>query len=180
MTAQLTSGTTIREVDPFYVAVIDAVKWWIPALKLTMTDCDDRAGLQDGYTAHLLHPHGPNGRSGWQMLGLLVAALAREAAKQSPQWAQGYEIRFEPRSLDVMGLDACRQAPADEKRSMAASIVSRRDLRRQLMAELARHGGRTRNKVLSADRRREIARSAAAARWRRITRQGSRRTNVRE
>lgn len=53
-----------------------------------MWRCDDLSGVQDGYTAKMLHPDTPSGRqASWPTLDLVMRAL----------FPDGYDIIFKPR-----------------------------------------------------------------------------------
>jgi hypothetical protein len=59
-----------------YRTLIDQIQDRITHVGWTMERCDDAAGLQDGYTAKLLHPDTPSGRMArWETLQLLIDAL---------------------------------------------------------------------------------------------------------
>src|SRR5262245_22107943 len=65
-----------------------------------MQQCDDLSGLQDGYTAKMLHPAAPSGRqASWSSLQLLLDAI----------YPQGYRLTIrplpvrEPRLLECFG-----------------------------------------------------------------------------
>jgi hypothetical protein len=77
MQAATETRETRREAVPaFYRAVTMALAGRIVQLGLTMMDCDHRSGLQDGYTAKLLHPDTPSGRvTRWQTIQHLVGLL---------------------------------------------------------------------------------------------------------
>lgn len=64
------------DVPPIYRAFTMALAGRIVQLDLDMTECDRRSGLQDGYTAKVLHPDTPSGRMPrWETLQYLVGAL---------------------------------------------------------------------------------------------------------
>lgn len=75
----------ITPATALYKATVAQIRVRIKELGLTMWQCDDKAGLQDGYTAKLLNPDTPSGRqAGWDTLQLLVDAL----------WPDGFEIEM--------------------------------------------------------------------------------------
>jgi hypothetical protein len=66
----------LRQATALYLAIIDQLRDRIAFLGWPMWVCDDKAGLQDGYTAKLLHPDTPSGRqAGWAQIQMLVDAL---------------------------------------------------------------------------------------------------------
>lgn len=59
-----------------YLAVTAQIHARIRRLGITMARCDDLSGLQDGYTAKLLHPDAKSGRqANWATLQLLMDAV---------------------------------------------------------------------------------------------------------
>ncbi|QIB35803.1 hypothetical protein [Ancylobacter pratisalsi] len=86
------SGGTIADprrasVSDTYRALVAQIHARIRRLGLPMWQCDDLSGLQDGYTAKLLHPDTPSGRqSRWETLDLLMAAI----------FPDGYTIIIKP------------------------------------------------------------------------------------
>lgn len=65
-----------RSVTKIYRSLVLALAGRIVQRSLTMQQCDDLSGLQDGYVAKLLHPDTGQGRvAGWYTLQLLIDAL---------------------------------------------------------------------------------------------------------
>lgn len=76
-----------RRATAIYAAITAQLRARIERLGLPMWKCDDLSGLQDGYTAKLLHPDTPSGRQArWETMQLLVDAL----------FPDGYEIIIRP------------------------------------------------------------------------------------
>lgn len=144
---------------PLYAKFARCIEWEVVAQDRTMAEMDDLSGLQDGYTAKILHADGPNGRQAtWPIMNLLVSALLPD----------DYEIFIQEKNPANPGANACRKTGKLRRGkflSMAASVVLRRNLRHQIATEMAAFGGRARAKALTPERRRQIAQKAAAARW---------------
>jgi hypothetical protein len=148
--------TPPRCVEPVYAAFTNAIEVVLAETGTTMHQADDLAGLNDGHTAKLLHPDTPSGRVGtWQSVGLLSSAIER----------LGYRLEVYFTKADEPGTSACGKARSP--RTIADDILSRRNLRVRVAESFGRVGGKARAKALSADRRAEIARAAALARWQR-------------
>jgi len=62
-------------VTPLYRAICRALQQRIIEVNVTLEECDDLAGVQDGYTAKMLNPDTFSGRQGWQTIQWLVDAL---------------------------------------------------------------------------------------------------------
>lgn len=107
-------------VAPFYLAVVSQIHTRIRRLGIPMWKCDDLSGLQDGYTAKLLHPDAPSGRQArWDTLQLLIDAV----------YPDGYEVIIRPR-------DAAKAAKLEPSSN---EVVDARV--RSIMAMMGRKGG---------------------------------------
>lgn len=130
----------------FYAAVTAALDRRIRVLRWTMKTCDDRSGLQDGFTAKLLHAESPGGRQcRWETLQLLVDALYPSGVKVVIQALDGTMPALA--SIDISATTPARKAmyvPTSEKAREMAEI---------------------RVKSQSPERRRIIAIRAAVKRW---------------
>jgi hypothetical protein len=114
------ASPTRAGVTAFYRAVVEQLHTRIRRLGLPMWRCDDLSGLQDGYTAKLLHPDTPSGRQArWETLQLLVDAL----------FPDGYQIIIKP-------LDAKRAAKLQPETN---PVVDARV--RSIMSMMGRKGG---------------------------------------
>lgn len=83
------AGKVPRTVPKLYRAVVLALAGRIVQCGLTMQECDETSGVQDGYTAKMLHPDTASGRvAGWEMLQLLMDAL----------YPHGVEVVLVPRA----------------------------------------------------------------------------------
>ena len=83
-----TAETRRAAVSDVYRALAAQLHDRIRKLGLPMWQCDDLSGLQDGYTAKVLHPDTSSGRQpGWLTLDLLMGAL----------FPDGYDIIVKPR-----------------------------------------------------------------------------------
>lgn len=81
------AGKVPRTVPKLYRAVVLALAGRIVQCGLTMEQCDDRSGVQDRYTAKLLHPDAAQGRvAGWETLQCLMDVL----------YPHGVEVVFVP------------------------------------------------------------------------------------
>jgi hypothetical protein len=159
-------------------AIYDAIIWelrnHIRALGLTMQQCDDCAGTQDGYVAKMLHPDTPSGRQArWETLQLVLDAV----------YPGGFRLRLQP----VVGMAAIR-ASLNRKLSHGGQMLSGLSINereagkgllgrvalRDLAREAGRKGGIARRARLTQRQRHRIARRAARARWARHRRGMSR------
>lgn len=92
-------------VTPLYRALVGEMHARIRRLGVTMWQCDDLSGLQDGYTAKLLHPDTPSGRQArWETLQLLVDALYPDGYTViiKPQDGAKAAARLQPESNPVI------------------------------------------------------------------------------
>lgn len=154
-----------RPVTDLYRALVWEVRNRIRALGLTMQQCDDISGNQDGYTAKMLHPDTPSGRQAqWQVVQQLLDAI----------YPGGVRLRLH----SIAGLVATRSAINGKlkKNSQVLSGLSINDRERakgllgrvairDLAREAGRKGGLARASRLSPQKRQNIARRAAHARW---------------
>jgi hypothetical protein len=142
-----------KPATAIYLALVTALERRIRAVGLTMQECDDAAGLQDGYCAKLLHPDTPSGRqANWPMLQLLCTAV----------YPEGFTLSIKPApSRDPLLLK--RLSSTRRKRG------SGHHQRYVDYLEMSRRGGLHSHQVrmakYSAEDRKRIARKAARARW---------------
>lgn len=137
--------TTRKPATHLYLAIARALDSRIRSLRWTMQECDDRAGLQDGFTAKLLHPDSPNGRqSQWPTVQLLVDAL----------FPGGVDVILRPRSVHASACMENRRTP--ERSTMRIPTPAE-------ASEMARK----RWANLSPEERSAAASHAAKARWQR-------------
>lgn len=60
---------------PLYKSIVERIRQAAFERGLTMCYLDDRAGVQDGYTAKVLHPDTPSGRTArWDTLQFILDA----------------------------------------------------------------------------------------------------------
>lgn len=130
-----------------YHAIIAQVHARIRRLGIPMWKCDDLSGLQDGYSAKLLHPDTPSGRQArWETLQLLLDAV----------YPEGFVLTIKPRGKGE------NKALAKERNN-----VSDQRIRAVLMA-LGRQGGIKSGQVraaLSQERRAALTEAARKVRW---------------
>ena len=106
------SATTTAEprrpaVSDIYRALAAQLHDRIRKLGLPMWRCDDLSGVQDGYTAKMLHPDTPSGRqASWLTLDLMMQAL----------YPDGYDIIVRPRDgRKALKLTAPRNPTVDAR-----------------------------------------------------------------
>src|SRR5262245_19131175 len=137
-----------------YLAVVAALERRIRSLGLTMQECDDLSGNEDGYTAKMLHPDTPSGRQAQsRTLQNLISALYRD---------DDFHLIIKPGpSRDPLLLKRLRR-----DRAGRGSILHRRHID---FLEMSRRGGLRSHEVRmakhSAADRSRFARNAARARW---------------
>jgi hypothetical protein len=120
-----------------YRAVIAEVRRQIALRGWTMWQCDERSGVQEGYTAKALHPDTPSGRqSRWETLQLLVDAL----------FPGGLTVRIQDEMHARASMPKGLRNGYSEEASKMAYLRARK---------------------LSPARRKKIAKRAANERWRR-------------
>ena len=129
-----------------YRAIVAILDRRIRSLRWPMHECDDRSGLQDGYTAKLLHPDTASGRQArWESLQLLIDAL----------YPQGFVISMRASAGIAMRASASKiNAPVPARASMYVPTP-----------EQAREMARMRWQGVPEKRRRTLARRAANTRW---------------
>lgn len=106
--------TTCTPAEPRRPAVSDVYRALaaqlhdrIRKLGLPMWRCDDLSGVQDGYTAKMLHPDTPSGRqASWPTLDLVMQAL----------YPDGFDIIIRPRDgRKALKLTAPRNPTVDAR-----------------------------------------------------------------
>ncbi len=103
-----------------YVALTAQIHDRIRKLGIPMWQCDDLSGVQDGYTAKMLHPDTPSGRqAGWATLDLLMAAI----------YPDGFDLIVRPR-------DGSRSLKLMPPRSQTVDARER-----AIMQKMGRRGG---------------------------------------
>ena len=113
----------------------------------TFATLEAESGLGDGQYAKLLHVGASSGRRGsWPILQIVADTLFTPGA---------YELRFVQHGASVL---------ASASKSIKNTTIPKN--MRVVLAGMAAEGGRARAAKLSAQRRSEIARIAAQARWR--------------
>lgn len=152
------AAPTRAGVTGFYRAVVEQLHTRIRRLGIPMWRCDDLSGLQDGYTAKLLHPDTPSGRQArWETLQLLVDAI----------FPDGYEIIIRPKD----GTKAAKLQPASNP------VVDARV--RSVMSMMGRKGGlkswEVRRAKLTAAERKMVEQEPRRARRRLANKLSSRR-----
>jgi hypothetical protein len=158
---------------PLYLAIVEQIRRQILRREWTMWKCDDRSGVQDGYTAKMIHPNTPSGRQArWHTLqdlleALFPAGMTVELTEISP--AAPIEMVHWDRmqsALDVFfpaGLEVAIKPPITSLRPAGRIPV--------LLAHGSKDASAKMNAMrtlrLSPERRRRMAQRAARARWRR-------------
>lgn len=135
-----------------YHALIAQIHGRIRRLGIPMWKCDDLSGLQDGYTAKLLHPDTPSGRQArWDTLQLLLDAI----------YPEGFVLTIRP----VRGGDKSLL----NRFSMEPNKTNEQRVRSTAMA-MGRRGGlkswEARKAKLTRSDKKVLAQKGAAARWR--------------
>lgn len=86
-----------RPATDVYRQVAHEIRKQIKRRGLTMQECDDLSGLNDGHTAHVLHPDTPNGRQAkWETVELLLITI----------FGPGFRVRIKPSKKYGNGLPA--------------------------------------------------------------------------
>lgn len=152
---------------PIYDAIMWEVRKQILELGLTMKQCDDVSGNQDGHTAKMLHPDTPSGRQArWETLQNLVEAI----------YAGGYKVKIVAECpIDDIKAAVARILARQGDQLSGLSVAERSRARgiagkipiRDYAVEAGRKGGQARAARLSPWKRRQIARKAGRARHRR-------------
>jgi hypothetical protein len=129
-----------------YQAIIGQLHARIRRLGVPMWVCDDRAGLQDGYTAKLLHPDTPSGRQArWETLQLLIDAM----------YPEGFVLTIRPRRGETKPFQKNPNKITDQR------------VRSVLMA-LGRQGGIKSGEArakLPPEQRKKLGAAARKVRW---------------
>lgn len=130
-----------------YLQIIGQAHARIRRLGIPMWKCDDLSGMQDGYSAKVLHPDTPSGRQArWDTLQLLLDAI----------YPEGFVLTIKPRGKgQSKGL------------AREPNKVSDQRIRAVLMA-LGRQGGIKSGQVraaLSQEKRAALTEAARKVRW---------------
>lgn len=134
-----------------YAAVIWELRKQIMARGLTMQECDDLSGNQDGHTAKLLHPETKSGRQGdWETLERLAIAV----------YGRGFKLRMASAKPIMLS------GPSTIEK-MAGRNPTGRIAIRDFARFAGQRGAKARNASLKPEQRSKIARKAARARWQR-------------
>lgn len=145
-----------------YDDLIDAMRARVAELGITMQTLDELSGLQPGYSAKLLGPARIK-TLGPMSFDALLGALALELVPQSDiNAAQKMEARWEARE---------RPIPSVGKR---LSMAAERRFTPLIAREMGRRGGKKSAEIRMTEwpqeKRRRIAKKAAKARWRKLSR----------
>jgi hypothetical protein len=119
-------------------------------LGFTFIDVDNLAGTQDGYLAKLMWPDTPSGKIGrWETLQMLVEAL----------FPKGFEAVLREKEGSILDEASIR------KMVYLARVPFCRKSQRELMSEYGKKGRAKQLQQQTPEQRRDIARTAAKARW---------------
>jgi hypothetical protein len=133
---------------PLYASLMTQFERRRERLGWTFATLEAEAGIGDGQYAKLLHVDASSGRRGnWPILQVLADTLFAPGA---------YELRFVVHGPGLVLATASRS----EKNTRIPKNM------RVVLAGMASDGGKARAAKLTADRRKEIARLGAEARWR--------------
>lgn len=133
---------------PLYASLMSQFERRRERLGWTFATLEAEAGIGDGQYAKLLHVDASSGRRGnWPILQTIADTLFPEGS---------YELRFVVHGPGLMLPTASRS----EKNTRIPKNM------RVVLAGMASDGGKARAAKLTADRRKEIARLGAEARWR--------------
>lgn len=147
----------MKPVTGIYQQLVEQIHARIKRLGLPMWRCDDLSGVQDGYTAKMLHPETPSGRQArWETLQLLIDAV----------YPDGFSVTIRPRG---------RGTPKALQRTSNKQVDQRV---KAVMMMTGRQGGlksaeRRRLLMSAADKSRQTE-AARKARWARKKRIGPR------
>jgi hypothetical protein len=142
-----------------YLTLMEQVDARRRKLRLPMWRLDDLSGCQDGYYAKMLHANTPSGRSaGWPTLQWVIDAL----------YPKGVGVKLIPRRkrMPSAASISSKREPATGKTKPLPRTL--RLLLREHLRSIARDGGRARQRQMTKDQRRELARRAALKRWRNL------------
>jgi len=155
----------MTDATKLYHDVIWELRKQIHELGLTMEQCDDVSGNQDGFTAKMLAPETKSGRQAqWRTVQNLTDSLM----------PLGYKLRIVPiGSPDeiraIINRKLARLGKELTGLSYQQKIEKINKLGRMQMRDLARHAGRlgglSRAKKLTPKQRQRIARKGGKARW---------------
>lgn len=163
-------------------AIYQAIMWEVRKhsheLGITMRQCDNVSGNQDGYTAKMMHPETNSGRQArWETLQDLVDAL----------YPGGVRITIRPLSSMAQIKTAINRKLAKDTDvlsgvSMADKMAKAGHLGRMQLRDLAsiagRKGNESRNRRLTPRQRKIIAKRAIRARWRKVRRKAAQITAI--
>jgi hypothetical protein len=142
------SGRRVQPATEIYRQVVWEIRKHIRLSGMTMQDCDDKSGLNDGHVAHMLHPDTAHGRQAkWETLQTLLEAV----------FPDGFRIKINP-----IQTGASRVRGKVDLRPHAIGKTPIRDL----AIEMASRGGRAYAEKTPPEKRKKIARNAALVRWR--------------
>jgi hypothetical protein len=132
---------------PLYASLMTQFERRRERLGWTFETVEACAGIGEGMYAKLLHVDASSGRRGnWPLIQIVADAL------------------FTPGAHELRIIDHGAKMLASASRSVKNTTIPKN--MRVVLAGMASEGGRARAAKLSAQRRSEIARSAAEARWR--------------
>ncbi|MBR1249192.1 hypothetical protein JQ609_19970 [Bradyrhizobium sp. AUGA SZCCT0169] len=146
-------GENSRQVMPFYRAIVLELERRRIALRISMDETSDRAGIADRLYNKMVAADAPSGRqSRWETIQDVVDCL----------YPEGYDLEIRPRK----GL---RLGPGDLRCKIAFASASGGDTRsqRDLMRALGKLGGEARRdkyKNMSSEERQRIAKKARKTR----------------
>lgn len=137
-----------REGCTLYDNIVWELRKEIMKLGLTMQECDDLAGVQEGYTAKCLHPDTASGRQAkWDTLEMLIRAVFKG----------DYRLKIRSQKRMLSGLSTIEKAK------------TRGDIGRLAIRDFSwfagQRGGIARTQSQSPSQRSKQARRAARARW---------------
>lgn len=158
-------------------AIYESLMWEIRKhlhdLGMTMRQCDNVSGLQDGYVAKMMHPNTDSGRQAhWRTVQELIDAL----------YPGGVRITIRPIAAMAQIKQSINRKLANETDvlsglSMADGMAKKGHLGRMQLRDLAsmagRKGNESRNRKLTPRQRQILARKAIRARWRKVRRKAA-------
>ena len=155
-----------KRVAPVYESLVWELRKQILSLGLTMSQCDDLSGNQDGYTAKMLHANTPTGRqAGWQHVQFLMDVLF---------CCGGFVMTIRPKAdVETIKAEIARRLERRGSKPNGLGFAENARLRgvvgRVPIRDFARFagskGGRARAENLSKRQLSEIGRKGARARW---------------
>lgn len=136
--------------ETLYQEIMLAIDRRRQQMGVPMWALDDAAGTQDGYYAKCLHFEDPSGRMArYQTLELILGAL----------YPGGFRIKIEATELPMHAQGSMKT------RIRLAQFYWDWRVRGKAIVDWCRKGAEARNEALTPERRSEIARGAAKARW---------------